>query len=76
MTLYEFLYRHDNLILQYGRALGYPYREVVKFLRIHLKPLAVPMQEHKQRRQRNPLVAVQERIGLNQQIKQDAPFRR
>ena len=76
MTFDEFLYRHDDFILQYGRALGYPYGEVIKFLRIHLKPLAVAMQEHKQRRQGNPLVTILERISLNQQVKQDAPFRR
>ena len=32
------------------------------------------MQEHKQRRQRDPVVAVLKRMVLNQQIKQEAPF--
>jgi len=37
----EFFDRFDNLVLQFGRTLCDPNREVVEFLGVHLDPLFV-----------------------------------
>jgi hypothetical protein len=72
MAFNEFLYAHNNFIFEHRRTLSYPYRKIVKLLRIDFKPLAIPVQEYKQSSQRYSLIAVLKGMVLYHKVKQDA----